>query len=448
MKPMILSKGPEGTLSRKDLAFIALGQVVGSGIVTLVGVAQNLTGASAWVAYAAAVFVGFFLAFPYFIIGSSLRLGGGPYSAVYALLGEKASGAFLMGQIPACIGIATYPIAIGTYAKSIWPEANVTVVALVVLLLFFVVNLLGVDIFAKVQNVMGYVLLGAMAMFIIVGFFKIDWNLLTAKPQGNFFSGGLDGFLAAVFLFCYSTHGYYFAVGFGKDAKNARKDIPVAMAVCIPIIFVMYTGVAMVDTGVLPIEQVAGQPLTLVASYALPRILFLVFMIGGVLMALTTSLNAVFGFNSRMIGTGINDGWLPPKLAKVNKRGTPTYVLLIILVVGLIPILSGYNVSQITNNLILLNSSLTLIMYAGAFVLPKLYPEQWATSTMHMPNWLFYTLMTLSTIAQGFMIYYSIRGIGRTATIISLSAIAAVVIYAVLRVKAGKVHAQPSVWTD
>ena len=447
MKALTLEKGPEGTLNRKSLTFIALGQVVGSGIVTLVGVAQNLTGASAWFAYAVAVFVGFFLAFPYFIIGSSLRLGGGPYSSVYALLGPRIAGVYLMGQIPAAISLATYPIAIGTYASSLWKGINPTLVAVIVLLLFFVINLVGVDIFAKVQNVMGYVLLGSMLLFIIFGVVKIDWSLLSFK-QANFFSGGLDGFLAAIFLFCYSTHGYYFAVGFGRDAKHARKDIPPAMAVCIPIIFIMYTGVAMVDTGTLPLDQVAGQPLTLVASVILPKVMFPIFIIGGVLMALATSLNACFGFNGRQIGTGIADGWLPTKLAKVNKRGTQTFVLLILLVLGLIPVLTGYDVGKITNNVILFTSILTIIMYIGAFRIPTMYPEQWASSTMHMPNGLFYTLMIISTVAQGFMIYYSCRGVGPVTAIISISALAVAAIYSAIRWKSGKVNALPSVWSD
>jgi APA family basic amino acid/polyamine antiporter len=92
MLPLKLKKGPEGTFSLKDLFFISLGQVVGTGVVTLVGVAMTQTGPSAWLAYPTAVFIGMILVYPYMMLGATIRLGGGAYSAVSALMGPLASG--------------------------------------------------------------------------------------------------------------------------------------------------------------------------------------------------------------------------------------------------------------------------------------------------------------------------------------------------------------------
>ena len=61
---------------------------------------------------------------------------------------------------------------------------------------------------------------------------------------------------------------------------------------------VVYGGVAIVASGVLPLDQVAGQPLTLVAKNILNPALFTVFMIGGPVLALSSSINSVFRLHS------------------------------------------------------------------------------------------------------------------------------------------------------
>lgn len=113
MLPLNLRKGPKGTLTLKDLFFISLGQAVGTGVVTLVGVAMLQTGPSAWLAYPVAVLIGMFLVYPYFMLGSTVRLGGGAYSAVSATMGPLASGIYCLSKIPSVISLAAFPIAIG-----------------------------------------------------------------------------------------------------------------------------------------------------------------------------------------------------------------------------------------------------------------------------------------------------------------------------------------------
>ena len=94
MKNVITNK-PEpapGILKRVDLFAIAIGMVVGSGMVTLIGPAMAYTGYSVWLAYLAAIVMGFFMVFPYIILSGTLRLAGGPYSIVTNLGGVSAGG--------------------------------------------------------------------------------------------------------------------------------------------------------------------------------------------------------------------------------------------------------------------------------------------------------------------------------------------------------------------
>ena len=60
------------------------------------------------------------------------------------------------------------------------------------------------------------------------------------------------------------------------------------------IVTLLYTGIAIVECGVLPINQVAGQTLSVLAQKLMPAPLYVVFMIGGPIMALTTTINSSF----------------------------------------------------------------------------------------------------------------------------------------------------------
>lgn len=64
-----------GILERGDLFAIAVGMVIGSGMVTLIGPAMAMTGYSVWLAYLTAIVMGFFMVFPYIILGGNYESG-------------------------------------------------------------------------------------------------------------------------------------------------------------------------------------------------------------------------------------------------------------------------------------------------------------------------------------------------------------------------------------
>ena len=87
-------------------------------------------------------------------------------------------------------------------------------------------------------------------------------------------------------------NGYYNILWYGKDAKKATKDVPFASMACVPCLLFIYVGLAMVTGGVLPHDEVAGAPTILPAAQAiLPGAVYKIFMIGGPIMAIITTLN-------------------------------------------------------------------------------------------------------------------------------------------------------------
>ena len=65
------------------------------------------------------------------------------------------------------------------------------------------------------------------------------------------------------------------------------------------------------------------------------------------MISLVTSLNAIFAWCTRGLYMATEDGWLPAKLAAVNRFGTPYIFLTVFFVVGVTPILTGMTLNYV-----------------------------------------------------------------------------------------------------
>ena len=90
----------------------AVGMVIGSGMVTLIGPAMAMTGYSVWLAYLTAIVMGFFMVFPYIILGGTMRVAGGPYSIVTNLSGVSAGGLVAYTKLVAPILNSSFALAL------------------------------------------------------------------------------------------------------------------------------------------------------------------------------------------------------------------------------------------------------------------------------------------------------------------------------------------------
>lgn len=437
----------KGYLGRMDLYTIGVGQAIGSGVLTLIGPAILLTGQSAWLAYVAACIWGFMMIAPIPWIMSTLKLGGGFYSLVGDMAGKRVAGMYAVGFLPQTIGLATYGVAIGMYANSLWPAINAKWFGIAALSVFFVINLCGVNVMAKAQKIMVVLLFLALGMFIVLGVLQIE-NPVMDFTAPEFFSDGASGFFAAIMLYVYSTNGYSCIMNYGKQAKNAKRDIPKAILYCIPTLIVVYGGVALVASGVLPLDQVAGQPLTMVAKNILHPSLFALFMIGGPVLALSSSINSTISNNCIPVAQSCKDGWLPKSWATQNKRGAYWKLMTFVYVMGILPVLFDFSISEVVNNIMLLASCIAFLQIYAYFQLPKKHAEAWEKSPMHISNGKYYFLCCLSLIAYVCIFINSCRSLKLSVVLISLIAIVVCMAYGWFRSSSPDVNMEISVWEE
>ena len=277
-----------------------------------------------------------------------------------------------------------------------------------------------------------------LLIFTVFGLTKIGPQTFDFTSP-DFFTDGFKGFSSAVALYAFSTYGQYMVVNFGKDAENPKKDIPLAIIISSVIILIVYVGIALVQTGILPISETAGKPLTVVAQSILPAPLMMLFIIGGPLMALATTINSFYSARSNPLLRATKDGWFPEFFGRSNKNNAPYILMGMIWLIGVVPILLNMSINKITNNVVLVAYLLRMIIGLATLRLPTLYRKQWEESFLHMPDPLFYCITLFAILAQFYMVYLSARSMSVFQVGCCVGFVLFCVVYAYIRFRSGKV---------
>ena len=111
----------------------------------------------------------------------------------------------------------------------------------------------------------------------------------------------------------------------------------------------IYGLMAVVAAGVLPIEQVANKNLALVAQAIFPNWLYVIFIIGGAVFAIATSLISGIAMMRYPAMRVAQDGWLPDFFKKTTKSGYPWVIQLTFYLFSILPIIFGFSLDSIVS---------------------------------------------------------------------------------------------------
>ena len=424
-----------------DLMGIGIGQIIGSGIMALTGICIALTGAGTPLAFLVAAVLVSCPNTVLAVLGSAVPATGGMYTYVRDYIGKKTGFFYLALLVAGQLVLAMFALTFATYMCSLIPQLNETVVAFAILTICFVTNLLGVNIAAKLQNILVIVLLAAMGLFVIFGLPKVDWSIFSGVDA--IMPNGLVDFLTGASLLTFATGGAEFLSELGGEMKNPGRDLPRAMIGSTAVVAIIYAFIGVVAVGVLPIDEVAGESLVLVAQEIFPKPVYIFFIVGGGMFAVASTLNATFTWCTKGLLIAAEEGWLPKQAAAVSKRGTPWVLLTIFYIIGAVPILTGLDIETIA----LLGNGLSLIyvmfpIFTGYLIYKKNPAAMEKTSfKVKKP-----VLMVLTTVALGGYAMAAILNFSdiQNAWQMMLAYSALVIIYAFLREKKVKSIAEES----
>ncbi|MFB6436180.1 amino acid permease [Streptomyces sp. NPDC056411] len=336
-----------------QLVCFGIGAIVGTGI--FVGLSDTVAeaGPAVLVSFVLAAVTCVFTAFSFAELGGAIPVSGSSYSYAYATLGERT--AFLVGW---CLlleyGVSVSAVAVGwgEYLNELlgsltgWqlPAALsnppgeggiVNLPAVVVILLAALLLVRGVRESARATAAMAVLKLAILVLFCAVGFsaFRAG-NLTPFAPQS------IAGITSGASVAFFSYIGFDAITTAGEEVRNPRRNIPIAIMVCIGVVTVLYSLVALAAIGALSADQVADRPaaLSLIVDHVTHSALGGGVIAFGAVVAIASVVLAVMYGQTRILMSMSRDGLVPRVFERVSPRtATPVANTWIVAAVFAVP---------------------------------------------------------------------------------------------------------------
>ena len=347
------------TMSWPHLVALGVGAIVGTGILTLIGVGADKAGPAVLLSFLIAGFVCACAALAYAEMATMIPASGSAYTYSYVVIGELMAwvigwslileyslvvSAVAVGwsgyAAPLLNASAGIPMSLmqGPHAGGIINLPAVFIIAVIAAML-----MAGTRKSAAVNALLVLLKLAALVMFVIVALPHFDAaNLEPFSPFGFAKTMGPDGvergIMAAAAIIFSAFYGFDAIATAAEETRNPKRDLAIGIIGSMLACAAIYTVIAAVALGAVPFTLFANspEPLALILR-ELDQPGAAHFLALSAVIALPTVILAFFYGQSRIFFVMARDGLLPKGLARVSAKGTPVRTTLFtVLVVGAI----------------------------------------------------------------------------------------------------------------
>ncbi len=422
-------------MSFVDLVFMGIGGCIGAGIYSMLGVGIGLTGRSVALAFIIAMIFKMSQQVRMVIMSSMFSLSGGTYSQSALILTPMLTGVTALTTLASAFSFSVFGLSLASYTVVLFPAlASVEkILACAYLVLFFVVASTGVNVFAKVQNILGTSKIVALLMF--VAFALMARGDYTATYAGEpAFIGGAGGFLMAIALMSFTCDGISNLVNVATMAENPKKNIPKAWLVASIICGSIYALLGFAGSGLGAHADIANQNLGFLAQMVLPGPLYIFFIVGGAMASLSTALlGGIIGFAPLIAGTA-QDGWLPKSMMNLKN------VYIVMGIGAVLPVIGGFTLDNIVSMIMVPSMVLGVITNLRAMKLPEEYPTEWANTGLNISAGAYRLMMWVSIVASLLTGVFSLMSLTMPLAIGTVVATVAIYVYSNYMIKSGKIE--------
>ncbi|AOY00599.1 amino acid permease [Jeongeupia sp. USM3] len=335
--------GLKRVLGPLDLVLMGIGAIIGTGIFVLTGTGALTAGPALTLSFVVAAMACGFAALCYAEFASAIPVSGSVYTYSYATLGEIV--AWMIGwDLMLEYGLAASAVSVGwsgyfqsliggfglhlptllTAAPGAVPGETTlfNLPAFAIMLAITALLSVGVQGFAKLNNLMVAIKVGIVLLFIVVGAGYV-------KPANwaPFMPFGFSGVFSAAALVFFAFIGFDAVTSAAEEVKNPKRDLPIGIIGSLAVCTVLYVIVSAIMTGIVPYPKFAGidHPVSLALQYAGQNWVAGFIDLGAILGMTTVILVMAYG-QSRVIFAMSRDGLLPPVLSKVHPRFSTPFV--------------------------------------------------------------------------------------------------------------------------
>lgn len=360
---------------------VSFHQIVGGGIIALMGVAIGLTGGGAPLAFAIAAVMVIIYSLPIAVLGSAMPVTGGRYSYAARLVSPSVGFTTMWFSVLVTVQLSLMALAGAEYVHSMLPSLPVRPLAFGLITVFFLVNLVGTAFSNRLGIVLAVVMIVAFLMYAFIGLPQVHWEAF-----GDVAPNGVDSLLTAAATLTFAITGSTYVAELGREMKNPGRDIPVSMIGGIVLAAVLYVLLAIPSVGVLGVAAVANKPMSVVADHILSPGGFTFFVLGGALASVVGHMNSLLLTATKPVLAAIGDGWFPARAGAVNKRfGTPHWLLFGLYLIGVIPVLAGFSVASIAGIVSVAATPMLALMIIASCRLRSRFPDSYESAPFRLP---------------------------------------------------------------
>lgn len=351
------------TLGWPHLLALGVGAIVGTGILTLIGVGADRAGPAVLVSFAIAGLVCACAALCYAELAAMMPQAGSAYSYSYSALGEIF--AWIVGWaliLEYSLVVSTVAVGWSGYATPLLtgigfpvaltngPELGGIINLPAVFIIAIVTGLLlvGTRESARVNTALVVVKIVTLSLFVAVAFPYFDSaNLHPFSPFGfaaHEVGGQQRGIMAAAAIIFFAFYGFDAISTAAEETKRPERDLAIGIVGSMAACTVIYIAVAAAAVGALSYTKFANspEPLALILREIGQGGIAKVIAVAAVVALPTVILAFLYG-QSRIFLAMARDGFLPQGLAKVSSRGVPARVtvataVLVAVLAGVLPI--------------------------------------------------------------------------------------------------------------
>ncbi len=354
------------TLGWPHLVALGVGAIVGTGILTLIGVGADRAGPAVLLSFAVAGAICACAALCYAEMATMIPASGSAYTYSYAVLGEII--AWVVGWsliLEYSLVVSTVAVGWSGYAVGflkglgiIVPAAlangpalggvvNLPAVAIIAVVAGLL--MLGTRESARVNTALVVLKIVTLTLFVFVALPHFDAaNLQPFAPFGYGSAvgdGGVKyGVMGAAAIIFFAFYGFDAISTAAEEAKNPDRDLAIGIVGSMLACTVIYIIVAAAAVGAISFTRFADspEPLALILR-ELGQGSIATVVAAAAAIALPTVLLAFLYGQSRIFLVMARDGFLPHSLAKVDSRGTPARItavtaIFVAIIAGIAPL--------------------------------------------------------------------------------------------------------------
>jgi AAT family amino acid transporter len=324
-------EGLRHQLTASQMAMVAVGGSIGTGLLLGSGAAMEIAGPAAMLSFLAAAFINWTVAMALGELACAHPAAGsfGIYGDLYlnSFAGFIARAGYWAGL---ALAIGTEMIAAATYMAVWFPGVRPYIWILIFGALLLIINLRSVRSYGVIEFWLSMIKLATIIAFILIGA-----ALLTsgrAIPQynahGGFFPNGLWAPVVALTYAIYSFGGVEMVAVTTGESRSA-KDIPRAVWITFLSLTFVYVGAIVVLLGMMPWNRAGVMESPFVTTFRTVKIPHASGVMNFVVLtAALSGANATLYVASRMIFSLARTGWAPSSLGRLNHEGSPQNAVL------------------------------------------------------------------------------------------------------------------------